>query len=285
MRHLVLGSSGQIGTHLVSHLRSIGEEVQEFDILRSTLEDLRQPTTASRYIFMQAVQDADFVHFLAFDVGGSKFLGKFENKNVIENNLLIMKNVFDELWRMGTPFIFSSSQMSNMNHSSYGVLKRLGEFYTESKQMNGVNVKYWNVYGHEKNHDPLRTHVLTDFIKQANEQGKIRMMTDGQEERQFLHALDCAKAHMAIVKNFKSLDKTKPYHITSFEWTKISDLAKIVGEYFQVSDIKGSETKDGVQMGIRNEPDPYIKSIWSPELSLKDGIWDICGQMLKGENR
>ena len=279
MRHLVLGSSGQIGTHLVSHLRSIGEEVQEFDILRSPIEDLRQPTSASRSFFKQAVKDADLVHFLAFDVGGSKFLGKFENKNVIDNNLLIMKNVFDQLWATDKPFIFSSSQMSNMNHSSYGVLKRLGEFYTESKGMNGVNVKYWNVYGNEINHDPIRTHVITDFIKQAQEQGRIRMMTDGQEERQFLHAVDCAKAHMAIAKNFNSLDKTKPYHITSFEWNKIADVAKIVGEYFNVSDIKGSETKDGVQRGIRNDPDPYIKCLWTPELTLKDGIWDICSQM------
>jgi nucleoside-diphosphate-sugar epimerase len=279
MKHLVLGSSGQIGTHLVGYLRSIGEEVQEFDIARNPIEDLRQPTPASNSLFDECLNETDFVHFLAFDVGGSKFLGNFENKNVIDNNLMIMKNVFDGLERTGKPFIFSSSQMSNMNHSSYGVLKRLGEFYTESKGMNGVSVKYWNVYGNEINHDSIRTHVLTDFIKQAQEHGNIRMMTDGSEERQFLHALDCAKAHMAIVKNFNSLNKSKPYHITSFEWTKIADIAKIVGEYFQVSNIRGSENKDSVQRGIRNEPDPYIKAIWSPEFSLKDGIWDICKQM------
>ncbi len=33
MKHLILGSSGQIGFHLVSYLKSVGEEVIEFDIV------------------------------------------------------------------------------------------------------------------------------------------------------------------------------------------------------------------------------------------------------------
>ena len=35
MKHLVLGSSGQIGYHLVSYLHSIGEKVIEFDIVNN----------------------------------------------------------------------------------------------------------------------------------------------------------------------------------------------------------------------------------------------------------
>jgi len=32
MKNLVLGSSGQIGSHLTNYLKKIGEEVIEFDI-------------------------------------------------------------------------------------------------------------------------------------------------------------------------------------------------------------------------------------------------------------
>ncbi|MEW6558538.1 MAG: NAD-dependent epimerase/dehydratase family protein, partial [Elusimicrobiota bacterium] len=41
MKNLVLGSSGQIGGHLVNYLKQINEEVIEFDILETRDEDLR----------------------------------------------------------------------------------------------------------------------------------------------------------------------------------------------------------------------------------------------------
>ena len=43
----------------------------------------------------------------------------------------------------------ASSQMSNMSYS-HGTLKRVGELYTES--LGGLVVKFWNVYGIEKDH-------------------------------------------------------------------------------------------------------------------------------------
>ena len=60
-----------------------------------------------------------------------------------------MNFTFDSLKKYNTPFIFASSQMSNMNDSSYGILKRIGEKYT--KCLNGKIVKFWNVYGIQKN--------------------------------------------------------------------------------------------------------------------------------------
>ena len=59
------------------------------------------------------------------------------------------------------PFVFASSQMSNMSYSPYGVMKRVGELYTKS--LNGLIVKFWNVYGIEK--DMEKAHVITDFIR------------------------------------------------------------------------------------------------------------------------
>ncbi len=50
--------------------------------------------------------------------------------------------------------------MSNMNYSSYGVLKKIGENLTES--IGGITVRFWNIFGIER--DPNKTHVITDFI-------------------------------------------------------------------------------------------------------------------------
>ena len=55
------------------------------------------------------------------------------------------------------PFIFASSQMSNMSHTHRTVLmKRVGELYTKS--LNGLIVKFWNVYGIEKDMEKSTCH-------------------------------------------------------------------------------------------------------------------------------
>jgi hypothetical protein len=41
-------------------------------------------------------------------------------------------------------------------------------------------VKFWNVYGIEKDHE--KSHVITDFIRRGFEEGEFEMMTDGTEE-------------------------------------------------------------------------------------------------------
>lgn len=71
--------------------------------------------------------------------------------------------------------------MSNMDFSPYGTLKRLGEDITKS--INGVYVKFWNVYGIEKQLD--KSHVITDFILMALKKNKIDMLTDGKEKENF----------------------------------------------------------------------------------------------------
>ena len=72
----------------------------------------------------------------------------------------MMVNAFEYIARYKKPFVFASSQMSNMSYSPYGVMKRVGELYTQS--LNGLIVKFWNVYGIEK--DMEKAHVITDFI-------------------------------------------------------------------------------------------------------------------------
>jgi hypothetical protein len=72
---------------------------------------------------------ADFVFFLAFDVGGSRYLKKYQHTfDFINNNTRLMANtIWTYLNKYKKRFVFASSQMSNMSYSPYGVLKRVGE--------------------------------------------------------------------------------------------------------------------------------------------------------------
>ena len=226
--------------------------------------------------------DSDFVFFLAFDVGGSHYLKKYQHTfKFIDNNTRMMANVFGHLKDYKKPFVFASSQMSNMSYSPYGVMKRVGELYTKS--LNGLIVKFWNVYGIEK--DYKKSHVITDFIRKGFETGVIDMITDGQEEREFLYAQDCCEALEIVMNNYDDFKSDDELHITSFLSVKIIDIAKIIQQKFEMIgkkvDVKPSIDIDTVQQNSKNIASKYLTNWWKPRTSLDDGISKVFTSMKK----
>ena len=130
MRVTILGSSGQIGAYLTEYLRNKGHQVTEFDKNNSYHEDM---TKIPNPFLKTAIMESDFVFFLAFDVGGSRYLKKYQHTfKFIDNNARMLAGAFEYLSEYKKPFVFASSQMSNMSYSPYGVMKRVGELYTKS---------------------------------------------------------------------------------------------------------------------------------------------------------
>jgi len=278
-RVLILGSSGQIGAYLTEHLRNKGYDVREFDKNNAVDEDL---TSIPNPALHRNIMTADFIYFLAFDVGGSHYLKKYQHTfGFINNNVRMMGNAFDLIGKYKKPVIFASSQMSNMSYSPYGVMKRVGELYTKS--LNGLIVKFWNVYGIE--HDMEKAHVITDFIKKGFETGTIDMMTDGTEEREFLYAEDCCEALEAVMENYSDFNSNDDLHITTGSSTSILEIASQIQSLFKEIGreviVAPSESKDEVQKDARNVPDPYIKKWWQPKTSIADGIAKVFTEMKK----
>ncbi len=262
MKALVLGSEGQIGQYLVNELACY--DTITYDLLLGEEYDLRRPNLLL-YDFMTW---ADIVYFLAFDVGGSAYLAEHQGKyEYLDNNVKLMHNTFKALKRTNKPFIFASSQMSNMTNSSYGTLKNVGEFYTRS--LGGINARFWNVYGQER--DPDKFHVITDFISAAKT-GEIKLRTDGTESRQFLWAGDAADALVRLGKAYKKLHPPVYYDITSFEWTTIMELAQLIAR-LSGGEVKVSpgKVKDTTQI-LKNEPTKWVLNYWNPTTSLDEGI-------------
>jgi nucleoside-diphosphate-sugar epimerase len=280
MKITILGSAGQIGSYLTEYLKSKGHIIVEFDVANADWQDMTRIPNINLH---DALSDTDFCFFLAFDVGGSRYLKKYQHTfNFIDNNSRIMVNAFQYLKRYNVPFIFASSQMSNMSYSPYGVLKNVGELYTKS--LNGLIVKFWNVYGIEKNHD--KAHVITDFIRKGFETGIIDMLTDGKEEREFLYAEDCCEALETLMLNYQEFTSEDNLHITSFNSTKILDIAHIIAGQFNLIgkyDIKviPSSEKDSVQMDKRNCADSFITKWWIPKTTIDQGISKIFDDMRK----
>lgn len=266
MKQLILGSSGQIGMALCAYHKARGDEVLTFDIENDAREDLRQP---GNVLLLERMRHADFVYFLAFDVGGSRYLKTYQHtQEFLSNNARLMEATFAMLKETGKPFIFASSQMSNMSYSPYGVLKALGEAYTRS--IGGLVVKFWNVYGIE--HDLNKSHVITDFIKSARAHKRIDMMTDGTEVRQFLHADDCSECLDILSRCYTEVPRDMNLHITSFKWHSILDVAKVIADLYPGTAVCPAKHVDEVQRDARNEPDSSVLRFWRPKIGLADGI-------------
>ena len=286
-RVTILGSSGQIGAYLTEYLRREDKyDVREFDLVNGEHQDMRTIPSPELH---RVIQTSDFIFFLAFDVGGSRYLKKYQHTfDFVNNNARMMVNAFGLIEKYKKPFVFASSQMSNMSHSPYGVLKRVGELYTQT--LKGLTVKFWNVYGIEKDHE--KAHVITDFIRKGFEEGEFEMMTDGTEERQFLYAEDCCEALETIMEHYSDFKPTDPLHVTSFNSTSIKDVANMIQgqfnllgadvdpKYMDVS-INPGLARDSVQMDKRNEADNYILGWWTPTTTLDKGIAKVFAEMKK----
>ena len=279
MKIAVLGSSGQIGAYLTEYLRKKEHLVREFDIVNDSHEDM---THIPNPFLRNVIMDSDFVFFLAFDVGGSHYLKKYQHTfKFLDNNTRMMANVFGYLNDYKKPFVFASSQMSNMSYSPYGVMKRVGELYTKS--LNGLIVKFWNVYGIEK--DMEKAHVITDFIRKGFETGVIDMMTDGTEAREFLYAEDCCEALETVMGNYDRLTSDDELHITTGNSTTILEIAQNIQKLFSNIGkevvIKPAESKDEVQKDAKNVSDPYIQKFWRSTTSVKEGLTKVFYEMKK----
>ena len=264
---------------MTDYLRDKGHQVREFDKNNLPAQDL---TKIPNLQLRDAIYDSDFVFFLAFDVGGSHYLKKYQHTfGFLDNNTRMMANVFGYLSEFKKPFVFASSQMSNMSYSPYGVMKRVGELYTKS--LNGLIVKFWNVFGIEN--DMEKAHVITDFIKKGFETGTIDMMTDGTEEREFLYAEDCCEALYTVMQEYDRFTSDDELHITSGVSTSILEIASQIQSLFKEIGREvttaPAESKDEVQKDARNVSDPYIKTFWRPTTTITEGITKVFNEMKK----
>tara|TARA_Y100000591_G_C21777007_1_gene668909 strand:- start:145 stop:999 length:855 start_codon:yes stop_codon:yes gene_type:complete len=278
---LILGSKGQIGSHLVDFFKKKKNfRIIEFDIVQGNKFDIRNFNNNN---LEKSIKKSDFVFFLAFDVGGSRYLKKYQSTyDFLINNLLILSNVFRLLKKHKKKFIFASSQMSNMDFSTYGTLKRLGEEVTKS--LNAIYVKFWNVYGIER--DIKKSHVVTDFVLKALKNKHINMLTSGRESREFLYADDCSEGLYIVMKNFVFFSKKKKeLHLTTGKRIKIIDIAKMIKKILLKKKIKisisSANKKDDLQNNKNNIPNNFFFKFWKPKYSIEEGIEKIINYYLK----
>lgn len=265
---LVIGSEGFIGTPFCKYLTQNGTDVVRFDIVRGPQEDARSVKLP--------LDKVDNVYFLAWDVGGSKYLYEPDRqKKQFDWNMALMKNVFDQLEHSKKPFVFVSSQLCEEVETVYGVTKKLGEVWTDL--LGGKSVRVWNAYGFMEGED-IKSHVISDFIYQALRTKKITMMTNGQEWRQFTHISDLSRAFSAAMK--LPYRRRGIFDASSYEWVQIIDIATYI------ADLTGAKVFPGSAKGHDPVPAQNMGRVpgWLPEIELFHGIEEMVKEAKKKIN-
>ncbi len=265
VRNFVLGSEGFVGRSFCAFLEERGESVVRFDLKRTEDEDCRHSRLP--------LDRVDRVYVLAWDVGGAKYLYKADSQfRQLDWNLKILLNVMQQLEAVRVPFLFASSQLAQDIDTVYGCTKRLGEVWTGL--LDGTKVRFWNVYGPIEEPSE-RSHVVSDFIRQASTTGRIQMLTNGRELRQFVHVDDvCRAMHMAI-----SLSLKGPYDVTSFEWISVLEVARAIAAELDAEVVVGAEEGS-------TPVTPLVGKIpgWSPEVDLQTGLRRMIQAMKSQSN-
>jgi nucleoside-diphosphate-sugar epimerase len=252
--NLVIGSDGFLGRWFCDFLAREGQEVTRFDVKRSDAEDGR----TARY----DLEGIDRVYFLAWDVGGSKYLYSDASQlHQLEWNLELLRNSMPQLQESGLPFVFASTQLAENCDLPYGVTKRLGEVWTSL--IDGVSVRLWNVYGAYEEVTE-RSHVIADFVHQGLREGEIRLLTTGEEERQFIHADDISAG---LIQAMEDGSRGAVYDLSPGDWTSVRRAADLIAENTGAAVVPGTEQGSHFQVEER----PPLPN-WSPSVGFEEGV-------------
>ncbi|MGA1368301.1 MAG: NAD-dependent epimerase/dehydratase family protein [Blastocatellia bacterium] len=259
MRELVLGGAGLIGTELVGQLRQAGHLVKSIDL--RTGEDLRVIDLDP------CLREVDRVWFLAWDTGGAKYLTLQERQHQMYlNNCQLSTRVFDALSRTKIPFLFVTSQLAGQP-TAYGQTKWMAEGW--ARQLGGRIARLWNIYGWESPDE--RSHVVTDFVLTGLTQGKVRMMTTGEERRRFLYKSDGVER---LVRFFDGGETA--IDIAGRHWVRIAEMAEEVARQLSCEVERGELVGEEVMV----DPTPVIDEPL-PELSLSEGVARVIQEAME----
>lgn len=123
----------------------------------------------------------------------------------------------------------------------------------------GLITRLWNCYGAEE--PSQRNHMILDLIVQGKT-GTIRLLTSGEERRQFLHADDVADALIVQREGEQPLAD-----VTSGTWVSIRKIAELIGEQLNAKMLVGQSR--GYESLVNSS---HLVDRWKPRVDLPTGL-------------
>ncbi len=203
MKVIVFGGSGFLGSHCADALTEAGHEVKIFDMKESPYLRPGQEMIVGDILDEDAVTRATEGCDVAYNFAAIMDIGEAESRpmdtvkyNVLGNSIILEAARQAKAKR----FVFASSVY---------VYSETGSFYRSSKQACELFIEnYWTVYrlpytilryGSLYGGRADKRNMVYQFLRQALTEGKIVYAGTGEEEREFIHVEDAARASAEIL--------------------------------------------------------------------------------------
>ncbi len=256
---LITGACGYLGARLSKYLAEKGYDVTAFDSYdpsdyskwTSLMEevivgDIRDEVTISN---LCKKQFDIAIHLISLDHRESESHPNFVSSiNVVPTWDLLnnfAKNGLEKFIYFSTIHVYGNLPKEIITENqlpkpinAYGLTHLLSEnicnYFNVKMDMNCINVRLSNSYGSpifkENNCWWL---VINDLCRTAYKENKIKLLSDGSPQRDFIHSSDVCKA-VEIIFNTKKKDiQNNTYHISSGKTHTILELAHTVKAVYQ----------------------------------------------------
>jgi len=256
---LITGACGYIGARLSKYLAEKGYCVTVFDSFDPShyiewtslmdeviIGDIREETTISD------LADKQFdvvIQLISLDHHKSESNPNFVSSiNIMPTwNLLnsIIKKGLDQFIYFSTIHVYGNlpKNIISEDHNpapinGYGLTHLLSEnicnYFNENTETNCINVRLSNSYGspvfRENNCWWL---VINNLCRTAFQKNKIKLLSDGSPERDFIHISDVCRAIDLLINTDKNKMPSSPFHISSGDTLTIWELAQTVNKIYQ----------------------------------------------------
>jgi nucleoside-diphosphate-sugar epimerase len=129
-------------------------------------------------------------------------------------------------------------------------------------------MQLWNVYGPEQ--VGLKSHVLSDWARQCAQNDTEQSLTDGREERQFVHVNDTAAACGVGMQHHAELDMMSD--VSSGEWVTMRQVGVLLARASNGGcTVSFSERVAGYRARLSAELAGRLHARWAASVGLEAG--------------
>lgn len=266
MKIAVFGGTGFLGSYLVTELIERGHKVIALDVNSSNYIPTENFIKAD---ILNHVHLAELFNKNKFDVvynlaGFASLEKAIENPiSAFELNVMGNLNIIDLCVKHSVNhYVYASSAYAMSNKGSFYGLSKLSsekivEEYKEKYDLDYTILRYGSLYSERD----FENNYIFNVVKTAIKTGEINHAGDGEEVREYIHALDAAKLSADVVENDEF--KNKHLVLTGVERIKRGELFKMINEILGEK-LKINLSDDGYQNHYKFTPYSF-----SPKTSQK----------------
>lgn len=265
---IITGTDGFIGSNLKNELSNKFEIIE---INEDIFKNVNWKDEVSKY-FWQSIE-------VVFHIGACSDTLETNVNYMMLLNYEFTKHITSLCHTSNTPIIYSSSAANygtNDDYPSnlYGWSKYVAEeFVTKS---GGISLRYFNVYGPgEENKGKMSSVSYQMFIKHKNNE-EIKLFPK-KPKRDFVYIKDIISANIFAYENYNTLEK-KYYDVGFGVSEPFENILKYMNINFTYHN--SSVIPKGYQFYTCSNKNKWLNG-WSPQWSLKDGVYDYLNYLNK----